>query len=122
MATLDYWQHSIRGELTLRYMMKIFKCIKNGFLRNERPPFVIYPKFAGQCGRCQMIGVDQKTGTKTKELLMSLAAYRNGKVSQKQLLPVHVDQILNLLCPGATLAKLTQAINTRIDTMPIPDK
>ncbi|XP_028458461.1 molybdenum cofactor sulfurase isoform X2 [Perca flavescens] len=40
-------------------------------------PFV----FAGQCGRCQMIGVDQETGTKTKEPLMSLAAYRNGKVT-----------------------------------------
>ncbi|XP_033469369.2 molybdenum cofactor sulfurase isoform X1 [Epinephelus lanceolatus] len=31
----------------------------------------------GQCGRCQMIGVDQETGTKTKEPLMSLSAYRN---------------------------------------------
>lgn len=36
---------------------------------------------AGQCGRCQMIGVDQDTGTKTKELLMSLMAYRTGKVT-----------------------------------------
>ncbi|XP_031727891.1 molybdenum cofactor sulfurase isoform X2 [Anarrhichthys ocellatus] len=36
---------------------------------------------AGQCGRCQMIGVDQETGTKTKEPLMSLSAYRNGKVT-----------------------------------------
>ncbi|XP_034754478.1 molybdenum cofactor sulfurase [Etheostoma cragini] len=36
---------------------------------------------AGQCGRCQMIGIDQETGTKTKEPLMSLAAYRNGKVT-----------------------------------------
>ncbi|XP_059179865.1 molybdenum cofactor sulfurase [Centropristis striata] len=34
---------------------------------------------AGQCGRCQMIGVDQETGTKTKEPLMSLSAHRNGK-------------------------------------------
>ncbi|TMS04621.1 Molybdenum cofactor sulfurase [Larimichthys crocea] len=35
----------------------------------------------GQCGRCQMIGVDQDTGTKTKEPLMSLSAYRAGKVT-----------------------------------------
>ncbi|XP_049927020.1 molybdenum cofactor sulfurase isoform X1 [Epinephelus moara] len=35
----------------------------------------------GQCGRCQMIGVDQETGTKTKEPLMSLSAYRNKKVT-----------------------------------------
>ncbi|XP_068424391.1 molybdenum cofactor sulfurase isoform X2 [Clinocottus analis] len=36
---------------------------------------------AGQCGRCQMIGVDQETGNKTKEPLISLSAYRNGKVT-----------------------------------------
>ncbi|XP_054455993.1 molybdenum cofactor sulfurase [Anoplopoma fimbria] len=36
---------------------------------------------AGQCGRCQMIGVDQENGTKTKEPLMSLSAYRKGKVT-----------------------------------------
>ncbi|XP_077469060.1 molybdenum cofactor sulfurase isoform X1 [Stigmatopora argus] len=35
----------------------------------------------GQCVRCQMIGVDQNTATKTKEPLMSLSAYRNGKVT-----------------------------------------
>ncbi|KAM6915860.1 molybdenum cofactor sulfurase [Xenentodon cancila] len=36
---------------------------------------------AGQCGRCQMIGIDQDTGAKTKEPLMSLSAYRTGKVT-----------------------------------------
>ncbi|XP_051233789.1 molybdenum cofactor sulfurase [Dicentrarchus labrax] len=36
---------------------------------------------AGQCGRCQMVGVDQDTGTKTKEPLMSLSACRTGKVT-----------------------------------------
>ncbi|KAM9344702.1 molybdenum cofactor sulfurase [Symphorus nematophorus] len=36
---------------------------------------------AGQCGRCQMVGVDQDTGTKTKEPLMSLTACRTGKVT-----------------------------------------
>ncbi|XP_028325367.1 molybdenum cofactor sulfurase [Gouania willdenowi] len=35
----------------------------------------------GKCGRCQMVGVDQETGTKTKEPLMSLSNYRNGKVA-----------------------------------------
>lgn len=36
---------------------------------------------AGQCGRCQMVGVDQETGTKTKEPLMSLLTSRKGKVT-----------------------------------------
>ncbi|XP_055757916.1 molybdenum cofactor sulfurase-like isoform X1 [Salvelinus fontinalis] len=35
----------------------------------------------GRCGRCQMIGVDQNTGAKTKEPLLSLSAYRKGKVT-----------------------------------------
>ncbi|XP_041803884.1 molybdenum cofactor sulfurase [Chelmon rostratus] len=35
----------------------------------------------GQCGRCQMVGVNQDTGTRTKEPLMSLSAYRTGKVT-----------------------------------------
>ncbi|XP_041866403.1 molybdenum cofactor sulfurase [Melanotaenia boesemani] len=36
---------------------------------------------AGQCGRCQMVGIDQDTGMKTKEPLMSLSAHRTGKVT-----------------------------------------
>uniref|UniRef100_A0A8C7VM45 Molybdenum cofactor sulfurase n=1 Tax=Oncorhynchus mykiss TaxID=8022 RepID=A0A8C7VM45_ONCMY len=36
---------------------------------------------AGRCGRCQIIGVDQNTGAKTKEPLLSLSAYRKGKVT-----------------------------------------
>ncbi|XP_076025441.1 molybdenum cofactor sulfurase [Genypterus blacodes] len=36
---------------------------------------------SGQCGRCQMVGVDQDTGTKTKEPLLSLSACRSGKVT-----------------------------------------
>uniref|UniRef100_A0A3Q2XHM9 Molybdenum cofactor sulfurase n=1 Tax=Hippocampus comes TaxID=109280 RepID=A0A3Q2XHM9_HIPCM len=43
----------------------------------------------GQCVRCQMVGVDQNTGTKTKEPLMSLSAYHNGKVSQGQATSIH---------------------------------
>ncbi|KAK2824000.1 hypothetical protein Q5P01_021175 [Channa striata] len=35
----------------------------------------------GQCVRCQMVGVDQDTGTKTKEPLMSLSAHCTGKVT-----------------------------------------
>nr|XP_020455543.1 molybdenum cofactor sulfurase-like isoform X2 [Monopterus albus] len=35
----------------------------------------------GHCERCQMVGVDQDTGTKTKEPLMSLSAYCTGKVT-----------------------------------------
>ncbi|CAG6017855.1 unnamed protein product [Menidia menidia] len=36
---------------------------------------------AGRCGRCQMVGIDQDTGTKTKEPLLSLSAHRAGKVT-----------------------------------------
>ncbi|KAM3862992.1 molybdenum cofactor sulfurase [Diretmus argenteus] len=36
---------------------------------------------AGRCERCQMIGVDQDTGVKTKEQLLSLSACRTGKVT-----------------------------------------
>uniref|UniRef100_A0A3B3C9P5 MOSC domain-containing protein n=1 Tax=Oryzias melastigma TaxID=30732 RepID=A0A3B3C9P5_ORYME len=34
-----------------------------------------------QCGRCQMVGIDQDTGAKSKEPLMSLSALRGGKVT-----------------------------------------
>uniref|UniRef100_A0A7N6B1H1 Molybdenum cofactor sulfurase n=1 Tax=Anabas testudineus TaxID=64144 RepID=A0A7N6B1H1_ANATE len=50
---------------------------------------------AGQCGRCQMVGIDQDTGTKTKEPLMSLSAHCTGKVSQKQLL-LHLVNVVYL--------------------------
>lgn len=33
-----------------------------------------------------MVGIDQDTGDKTKEPLMSLSAFRAGKVSEEQLL------------------------------------
>lgn len=98
----DNWSHLIIGNTRfvvswhLEINDEILKCIESGFLINERAPFVINPKVAGQCGRCQMVGVDQDTGTKTKELLKSLSAYRTGKVSQKQLLLVHVDAIIIL--------------------------
>ncbi|KAM4607640.1 molybdenum cofactor sulfurase [Polymixia lowei] len=36
---------------------------------------------AGRCERCQMIGVDQDTGTKTKVPLLALSACRAGKVT-----------------------------------------
>lgn len=37
---------------------------------------------AGQCGRCHMIGIDQDSGTKTKEPLLSLSTYcSKGKVT-----------------------------------------
>ncbi|KAL6101506.1 mocos [Pungitius sinensis] len=47
---------------------------------------------AGQCGRCQMVGVDQETGTKTKEPLMSLSAYRKGKVTFGVYLTHHLPE------------------------------
>uniref|UniRef100_A0A673BDG3 Molybdenum cofactor sulfurase n=1 Tax=Sphaeramia orbicularis TaxID=375764 RepID=A0A673BDG3_9TELE len=37
---------------------------------------------AGQCRRCHMVGIDQDTGTKSKEPLTTLSAYRGGKVSR----------------------------------------
>ncbi|KAL7877688.1 hypothetical protein SRHO_G00043310 [Serrasalmus rhombeus] len=36
---------------------------------------------AGKCGRCQMIGIDQASGTRTQEPLRSLSECRNGKVT-----------------------------------------
>ncbi|CAN9500094.1 unnamed protein product [Ophioblennius macclurei] len=36
---------------------------------------------AGPCGRCHMVGVDQETGAKTKEPLLSLSAHRKGKLT-----------------------------------------
>ena len=66
--------------------VEIFTCVKSGFFETECAPCVINPKVAGQCGRCQMVGVDQETGTKTKEPLMSLSAYRGGKVGQTHFL------------------------------------
>ncbi|XP_026881413.2 molybdenum cofactor sulfurase isoform X1 [Electrophorus electricus] len=38
-------------------------------------------QMVGRCGRCQMIGIDQKTGTRTQEPLRSLSECRNGKVT-----------------------------------------
>ncbi|XP_068597270.1 molybdenum cofactor sulfurase isoform X2 [Brachionichthys hirsutus] len=35
----------------------------------------------GQCGRCQMIGIDQDTGLRSKEPLVSLSLYRREKVT-----------------------------------------
>ena len=37
-------------------------------------------KVGGRCERCQMICVDQDTGTKTKAPLLALSACRSGKV------------------------------------------
>lgn len=93
----DNWSHLIIGNT--RFVVswhseindEIFKCIEGRFLRNECAPCVINPKVTGQCGRCHMVGVDQDTGTKTNEPLMSLSAYRAGKVGPKQFLPVRVD-------------------------------
>ncbi|XP_030627601.1 molybdenum cofactor sulfurase [Chanos chanos] len=38
-------------------------------------------KVVGKCGRCQMIGIDQSTGTRTLEPLRSLSEFRNGKLT-----------------------------------------
>ncbi|XP_015212667.2 molybdenum cofactor sulfurase isoform X1 [Lepisosteus oculatus] len=35
----------------------------------------------GQCNRCQMIGIDQKTGDRSRELLLSLPGCHSGKAS-----------------------------------------
>ena len=45
-----------------------------------------------------MIGIDQDTGTKTKEPLMSLSAYRTGKVGQKQLLRLYAHAVYVCVC------------------------
>lgn len=92
----DNWSHLVIG--STQFMVswhfeindEIFNC---GFVQNEYAPSVINLKVAGHCGRCHMVGIDQDTGSKTKEPLMSLSAYRSGKVSQKQLLHLHVDAL-----------------------------
>lgn len=67
--------------------MKSSNALKADFSdMNVLPVCVINSKVAGQCGRCQVIGIDQGTGTKAKEPLMSLSSYRMGKVGQNQLL------------------------------------
>lgn len=98
----DNWSHLIIGNT--RFMVswhsqinyEIFKWIQCIFLikRKEKiecAPCVIHPKVTGQCGRCHMVGVDQDTGTKTKEPLLSLSAHRAGKVSLKQLRLCYAD-------------------------------
>ncbi|KAG1950608.1 molybdenum cofactor sulfurase [Pimephales promelas] len=39
----------------------------------------------GRCGRCQMIGVDQKSATRTQEPLRSLSDCRSGKVCKNKI-------------------------------------
>lgn len=85
----DNWSHLIIGNtqfVVSRHFKinEIFRCTASRFLWNECAHFVINTKVTGPCGRCQMVGVDQETGTRTKEPLMSLSAYRAGKVSPKQ--------------------------------------
>lgn len=41
-------------------------------------------KVMGRCGRCQMIGVDQKSATRTQEPLRSLSECRSGKVCKNK--------------------------------------
>lgn len=93
----DNWSRLIIGNTRfvvswhLEINDKVFQCIESGFLKNECAPCVINPKVTGQCGRCHIVGVDQDSGTKTKEPLMSLSACRSGKVSSNQPLPAHAD-------------------------------
>ncbi|XP_053732014.1 molybdenum cofactor sulfurase [Synchiropus splendidus] len=46
----------------------------------------------GPCGRCQMVGVDQDTGSKTREPLMSLSSFRSGKVTFGVYLTHHLPE------------------------------
>ncbi|XP_054655289.1 molybdenum cofactor sulfurase isoform X2 [Dunckerocampus dactyliophorus] len=58
----------------------------------------------GQCVRCQMVGIDQNTGSKTKEPLMSLSTHRRGKVTFGVYLTHHVPEgstTAGVLCTGA---------------------
>ncbi|KAM3605669.1 uncharacterized protein V6R79_002657 [Siganus canaliculatus] len=57
---------------------------------------------AGQCGRCQMVGVDQDTGNRTKEPLLSLLAHRKGKVTFGVYLT-------HLLPKGSTITRFLSA-------------
>lgn len=101
----DNWSHLIIGNsrFVVSWHFEIndemhFKI----FFWNECAACVINQKVAGQCGRCQMIGIDQDTGTKTKEPLMSLSAYRTGKVGQKHLLLLCAHAVGVSVCSEAS--------------------
>ncbi|KAL0964254.1 hypothetical protein UPYG_G00321370 [Umbra pygmaea] len=71
-------------QLISRFRANLVISGKKPFEEDDWSHFIIgntHFQVAGCCGRCQMIGVDQTTGAKTKEPLLSLSAYRKGKVT-----------------------------------------
>ncbi|XP_026801265.3 molybdenum cofactor sulfurase isoform X2 [Pangasianodon hypophthalmus] len=64
---------------------------------------------AGKCSRCQMIGIDQTSGTKSQEPLRSLSDCRNGKVT----FGVYLNHLLQRSYPYPTLS-----VGSRVTTKP----
>lgn len=85
----DNWSHLMIGNT--RFVVswrEILRWTWSYFWKLSTLPLWINPKVTGHCGRCHMVGVNQETGTKTKEPLLSLSTYRRGKVSPQQSLEV----------------------------------
>ncbi|XP_053477086.1 molybdenum cofactor sulfurase isoform X1 [Ictalurus furcatus] len=57
-------------------------------------------QMAGKCSRCQMIGIDQTSGTKFQEPLRSLSDWRSGKVT----FGVYLNYVLQRSNPYPTLS------------------
>lgn len=62
---------------------------------------------SGHCSRCQMVGIDQETGVKTKEPLMTLSVFRSkGKVTFGVYLSHQLPKsssITTFLCTGSSI-------------------
>nr|XP_061817723.1 molybdenum cofactor sulfurase-like isoform X1 [Nerophis lumbriciformis] len=72
----------------------------------------------GQCVRCQMVGIDQNTGSKTKEPLISLSSQRTGKVTFGVYLVHHLPEgstKAGVLCTGSMCF-----INCTTNTQDVP--
>uniref|UniRef100_A0A8C4XDA2 Molybdenum cofactor sulfurase n=1 Tax=Erpetoichthys calabaricus TaxID=27687 RepID=A0A8C4XDA2_ERPCA len=65
----------------------------------------------GQCTRCQMICIDQSSGTKNQELLQSLSSCRDGKKTGKIQYTKYLDSpsyLHEVLCSGTIIDKICQ--------------
>ncbi|KAJ8333559.1 hypothetical protein SKAU_G00415670 [Synaphobranchus kaupii] len=76
-------------------------------------------KVAGQCGRCQMIGIDQSTAARNQEPLQSLATCRNGKVTFGMYL-IHNSQETSssVLTVGSPVIPETSAARQKMNDTP----
>ncbi|KAG5842204.1 hypothetical protein ANANG_G00175170 [Anguilla anguilla] len=73
-------------------------------------------KVAGQCGRCQMIGIDQSTAARSQEPLQSLATCRNGKATFGMYL-IHQESSSSVLTVGSPVIPETLPAHLRKQTV-----